>query len=220
MLDLLNEINKIWWWHSIDLGNGIITPGHSDTKSQLTYLKIPDNLEGKTVLDIGAWDGFYSFLAEERGAIVTATDDYEHSWGKCASGKTGFDLAKKARNSKVSEFPSSINDLSVDNVGQFDIVFFFGVLYHIKDPYRSLEIVCDLTKEMAIIETFSKNNNTESPLMEFYHNESPDPSNYFAPNMACLTEMLKAVGFRRIVPTIDYPKIPDGIRVAVYGFKE
>lgn len=220
MNGVVEEVNSIWWWHSIDLGSGLITPGHANTESQLTYLGIPDNLSGKTVLDIGAWDGYFSFLAEERGAIVTATDDYEHSWGKCASGKAGFDLAKRIRKSNVMEFPSSLNDLSSGSVGQFDVVFFFGVLYHLKDPYRALEIIYDLTKEMAIIETFSKNNDIDLPLLIFYHNESSDPSNYFAPNMSCLIEMLKAVGFKRIVPTIEYPKIPDGIRIAVHAFKE
>lgn len=220
MHTILEEINKIWWWHKIDLGNGIITPGHSDNISQLSYLNIPDNLSGKTVLDIGAWDGYFSFLAEERGAIVTATDDYDYSWGRIASGKRGFDLAKEARHSKVKEYPSAIYDLCPEQIGCFDIVFFFGVIYHLKNPYRALEIIYGLTKEMSIIETSSLCNDVDSPVMRFYHNETSDKTNFFAPNLLCLIEMLKSVGFKRIVPTKEYPKIPYEMRIAVHAFVE
>jgi tRNA (mo5U34)-methyltransferase len=57
------------WWHSIDLGEGVVTPGRKpvDAEAELASLQLPD-LRGKTVLDIGAWDGFYSFAAERLGA--------------------------------------------------------------------------------------------------------------------------------------------------------
>ena len=56
------------WWHRIDLGHGIVTPGLDDSPVKLGTLSFPPNLSGKTVLDIGAWDGFFSFEAERRGA--------------------------------------------------------------------------------------------------------------------------------------------------------
>lgn len=71
-----------FWWHSIDLGDGVVTPGHK-TPAQLALemaaWKLPD-FAGKTVLDIGAWDGFYSFLAERSGARRVVALDY-HAWG-------------------------------------------------------------------------------------------------------------------------------------------
>ena len=73
-----------FWFHSIDLGHGVITPGRKGggfdyMKRELDALRLPD-LEGKSVLDIGAWDGFYSFEAERRGASrVVALDDYAWS---------------------------------------------------------------------------------------------------------------------------------------------
>ena len=100
---------------------------------------------------MGVWDGFFSFYAEERGAVVTATDDENYSWGKFGTGKAGFDFARKTRKSKVNEYISSAGNLCADDVGTFDIVFFFGVLYHIKCPYRSLETARGLTRSMAII---------------------------------------------------------------------
>jgi tRNA (mo5U34)-methyltransferase len=73
-----------FWWHSIDLGQGVITKGLKTAEQlghELRALQLPD-LRGKSVLDIGAWDGFYSFEAERRGAKrVLALD--QHVWA-CA----------------------------------------------------------------------------------------------------------------------------------------
>ena len=70
------------WFHSIDLGHGVITPGHKSAaqlESELRSLRLPD-LRGKTVLDIGAWDGYFSFAAERLGADrVVALDHYAWS---------------------------------------------------------------------------------------------------------------------------------------------
>jgi tRNA (mo5U34)-methyltransferase len=68
-----------FWWHSIPIEDGLVTPGYLslDTmKRLLEELHLPE-IKGKSVLDIGAWDGFYSFEAERRGAKrVTAIDHY------------------------------------------------------------------------------------------------------------------------------------------------
>ncbi len=83
--ELQARADSTFWWHSIDLGRGVITRG---TKGQgrelllgeLRSLQLPD-LRGKTVLDVGAWDGFYSFEAERRGAArVVALDHYVWSF--------------------------------------------------------------------------------------------------------------------------------------------
>lgn len=71
--------NVPFWWHSIGLGDGITTPGHKTPEHlqmELASLRLPA-LSGKSVLDIGAWDGFYSFEAEKKGAAkVVALDHY------------------------------------------------------------------------------------------------------------------------------------------------
>jgi tRNA (mo5U34)-methyltransferase len=67
------------WWHSIDLGHGVVTPGHKGRPvvlAEWAAFRLPD-LRGKSVLDIGAWDGVYSFEAERHGAArVVALDHY------------------------------------------------------------------------------------------------------------------------------------------------
>src|SRR4051812_24255739 len=78
----IEEMHSMRWWHSIPLGkdvNGdnVITPGecpHTHTPLDTTYIThrfgMPEDLTGKRVLDIGAWDGLFSFEAEKRGAKV------------------------------------------------------------------------------------------------------------------------------------------------------
>ncbi len=75
--ELKEKVAAITWYHTIDLGNGVITPGEGDTPDRIPRLGMPGDLSGLTVLDIGAWDGAYSFEAERRGAgRVLATDSY------------------------------------------------------------------------------------------------------------------------------------------------
>lgn len=67
-------LTAIPWWHSIDLGGGVVTPGRKGDATYMARLRVPD-LHGKSVLDIGTWDGFYAFEAERRGAArVVALD--------------------------------------------------------------------------------------------------------------------------------------------------
>ena len=89
------RVREIDWFHSIDLGDGIVTPGREGaTAAKLERIGLPESLAGRSVLDVGAWDGFFAFEAERRGAErVLATDWYCWSgpgWGR----KRGFDYAR------------------------------------------------------------------------------------------------------------------------------
>jgi tRNA (mo5U34)-methyltransferase len=87
-----------FWFHSIDLGMGVITPGTKTTeqhRQELAALRIPD-LRGKSVLDIGAWDGFYSFAAERRGAARVVALDH-HVWALDREAKAKYKADCKAK---------------------------------------------------------------------------------------------------------------------------
>jgi tRNA (mo5U34)-methyltransferase len=68
-----------FWFHSIDFGRGVTTDGRksaANLEAELASLRLPP-LAGKTFLDAGAWDGYFSFAAERRGARrVVALDHY------------------------------------------------------------------------------------------------------------------------------------------------
>jgi tRNA (mo5U34)-methyltransferase len=123
------------WFHSIDLGDGLITQGEAKSLvviSEEAKTIFKHGVSGKSVLDIGAWDGAFSFEAERRGARdVLATDHFCWSgpgWGS----KEGFDFARQRLGSAVRSLDIDVPDLSIEAVGgQFDTVLFLGVLYHV-----------------------------------------------------------------------------------------
>jgi tRNA (mo5U34)-methyltransferase len=205
--DLAAEIAKITWYHTIPLGNGIVTPGIDDTPGRLGKIGLPDDLSGKTVLDVGAWDGFFSFEAERRGSSrVLATDSYCWSgegWGT----KAGFDLAKRALGSNVEDKEIDVLDLSPNTVGVFDVVLFLGVLYHMKNPLLALERLFGVTRERLIVSTLVDLTWLRRPAAAFYEGAeaNEDPTNWWGPNPAAVIAMLRTVGFSR-VDVVDAPE--------------
>jgi tRNA (mo5U34)-methyltransferase len=193
----MKELHSTQWFHRIDLGNGVVTPGIDDTSFKLKRLHLPDRLDGKSVIDIGCWDGAFSFECERRGAArVLSTDWFCWQNGR----KRGFDIAKSALNSRVEEREIKVEDISAVTVGKFDLVLFLGVLYHAPDPLGYLRRVRDICNGMAIIETLVDAEDYPRPVLMFYEGASQnnDPTNLFGPNQLACEAMLREVGFREV----------------------
>ena len=159
----------IQWFHSFDLPDGESIKGY---KSEAILRReaaaiLPDDLTGKSVLDIGAWDGYFSFEAERRGAAdVLATDHFCWSgpgWGT----KDGFDFIHSRLGSKVRSFDVEPLGLTPEKFGQFDVVLFLGVLYHVTDIYRHLEAAAAMCRDHLVVETETTMINTRAPLARF-----------------------------------------------------
>ena len=206
------EVEQIQWWHPIDLGGGLVTPGADvHIRARLAEIRMPENLVGRSVLDIGAWDGFFSFEAERRGASrVLATDSFCWDGGGWGS-KKGFDLARRALNSRVEDRWIQVVDLSPETVGVFDVVLFLGVLYHMKHPLLSLERVASVTGEHLILQTQVDMLGIDRPAVAFYPKVelNADPTNWSGPNPAAVVAMLQTVGFSRV--EIIAKSFPDDI---------
>src|SRR5262249_45487759 len=141
-MDLAHQqarIDAITWYHEFDFGNGLKARSKTeDVAGHRTVWRFMEeqmdkvDFRNKTVLDIGCWDGYWSFYAERRGAkSVLATDDRSQNW---ADGR-GLLLAKELYGSSVQ-----VNqDLSVYQLAslnqRFDIILFLGVYYHLHDPF-------------------------------------------------------------------------------------
>jgi len=102
------------------------------------------------VLDIGAWDGAFSFECERRGARRVVAADY-FVWRN--GGDKGFDYAYRALKSRVQKVNVRVEDLTTEKLGAFDLVLFLGVLYHSEDPLCYLRKMRAMCKGKAIIET-------------------------------------------------------------------
>jgi tRNA (mo5U34)-methyltransferase len=205
---LREEVAKIRWWHSIDLGQGIVTPGHTNLPNKLQYVGLPEDLSGVSVLDIGAWDGLFSFEAERRGARrVLAVDSFcwnGPGWGT----KAGFDLARRALGSRVEDREIEVVDLSPETVGVFDLVLFLGVLYHLTDPLRALQSVFSVTGDRLILETHVDLLDCPHPAMRFYPGGELDPTSFWGPNPDAVEAMLRWVGFRRVERVARQAAVP------------
>ena len=128
-----DERGERGWWHSFELSDGTLIQGVCDLaglKDRIAQFPIPQDLRGKRVLDIGAWDGWFSFEMERRGAQVLAIDNWDNP---------RFHQARTLMNSQVEYRQMDIYELTPERVGYFDIVLFMGVLYHLKHPLLALE---------------------------------------------------------------------------------
>lgn len=191
------------WFHSIDIGEGYVTEGDKPNfiLRGMADVAFHRGVAGKTVLDIGAWDGFYSFEAERRGAArVVAADHFSWSgpgWGT----KKGFDYAHARLGSRVESIDIDLPDLDPSVLGTFDIVLFLGVLYHLQDPYAGLKRAAAMADDLLIVETATACNIFPAPVMRFYLGKelNNDPTNFWAPNVRCLRRLLEDLGFGRVV---------------------
>jgi tRNA (mo5U34)-methyltransferase len=207
---LAERVAAIRWYHTIDLGQGVVTPGVDNTPERLVRLALPDSFAGRTVLDIGAWDGFFSFEAERRGAArVVASDSYSWKGGGWGT-KAGFLLAREALGSKVEDVEIDVMELSPERVGTFDVVFFLGVLYHLRHPLLALERVASVTRELLVVETVVDLVGLGRPAAAFYPGTelNADPTNWWAPNIEGGEAMLRAVGFSSVRTVTPVPSTP------------
>lgn len=220
-LKAIEEMNRIWWWHSIEIPGLGVTPGHEPSpRSRDSYMGIPTNLIGIEVIDIGCWNGLYSFVAEERGASrVVAADLFEprgttltgygQPCGSIYPKREGIDFAAHYRRSKVQVENGDLMNMRPDTWGQYDLAFLFGVLYHLPNPVLGLSRLYDLVKPggLAIIETALDTSPINGlrvvgadggilPYMRFCEKEQDgDPTNWWYPSIPCVEAMCRSVGF-------------------------
>jgi tRNA (mo5U34)-methyltransferase len=155
------------------------------------------------VLDIGCWDGFFSFECERRGAKrVVATDIWE------TLGRDAFDFARAELGSQVEPLQVSVYDLPDLLDQRFDLVLFLGVLYHLKHPLLGIEKISEVTAPggLAVVETaVDAETLMDRPLMAFYPGDelNHDPTNWWTPNVPALASMLGVSGFGSAVARVQ-----------------
>jgi len=162
---IVDKISGYDWYHSIDLGHGVSTPGYVDHRFQLPYYHLPEDMSGMRVLDVATFDGFWAFEFERRGAEVVAIDvaspretDIPRNWVDKVEEKMdldepkgkGFQIASEILGSSVKKEVCNIYDISPERLGMFDMTFCSDVLIHIRDPLAAIEAIWTVTKNMSI----------------------------------------------------------------------
>jgi len=194
-----DEVDRFGWWHTFTFRNGVKARGVKD--EALLELEAQQAFkffgQGKTVLDVGANNGYFSVAAAQRSAArVLALE----KWGWHDGGFQQFELARRYLAPAIEPVYSDVLDLRSISLGAFDVVLFLGVLYHLKHPLYVLEMLADATREHLVVETHIDAADYPRPTMVFYPGSelNGDATNWWGPNVQCVTEMLKSVGFRRV----------------------
>jgi tRNA (mo5U34)-methyltransferase len=205
-VDLQSRVAALPWHHSIDLGGGVVTLGNKSAalcndEAALIFDRV--DLRGRSVLDIGAWNGFFSFEAKRRGASrVLATDSYCWSHPDI-HGRETFDIARSALGLEVDARQIEVSDLSAETVGEFDVVLYLGVFYHRYDAIEALARVATLATQLLIVETHLELRDVPVPAMAFFPGRelANDPTNWWGPNEQCVKDLLLGHGFAEIEMT-------------------
>jgi tRNA (mo5U34)-methyltransferase len=198
----------IYWHQRWEVEPGIFTPGRNPVAELMNWADVPLDLSGKRVLDIGAWNGCFSFECERRNAAEIL------AIGPEPSTMTGFDKLKTYLRSRVIYQQGTVYDLRPDVLGKFDVVICFGVIYHLRYPLLAFDMMrrvcaCDLFVETAgidhnllidgqsfALESIDPKLNRLS-LLQFYRlgELNNDTTNWFSFNKKCLEDMLLSSGF-------------------------
>ena len=209
------------WFHNLDLHGVYTAPDHflgdyPEVKWRRFENALPEDLSGKSVLDVGCNAGFYSLEMKKRGAARVVGIDTDEKY---------LDQARFA--AKVSGEEIEFRNLSVYRVDelreQFDLVLFMGVLYHLRHPLLALDVlhehaVADLLVAQSMLRGSRQRvdlppdfNFWEESVFEEDHfprlyfvekRFAHDPTNWWIPNTACFEAMLRSAGFA----ILDHPE--------------
>ncbi|NNM71841.1 TIGR04290 family methyltransferase [Enterovirga aerilata] len=202
------------WFHNMDLGGVWTAPDHflgdyPGVKFRGFAHAIPEDLTGKSVLDIGCNGGFYSIEMKKRGASRVLGIDFDEDY-----------LAQARFAAEVTGHDIEFRQLSVYDVGalgeRFDVVIFMGVLYHLRHPLLALDLIHEhVANDLLVYQSLQRGSpqidqvpedadfwdtamfdSPGYPKLHFIeHSYSQDPTNWWAPNAACSAAMLRSAGF-------------------------
>ena len=206
------------WFHAIDLGDGVVTPGTFDMAHWIRYYDVPERLDGKRVLDVGASNGYFAFEFERRGAAEVVAIDLpkwgQHDWTPRyraqfaekseemqehidqTTMRAGYDLCAEALGiERVRKEEMAIYDLSPDRLGEFDLVFCGSMLMHVRDPILGLQAmrsVCKPDGEL-IISISTTADHVDEPVAKFVGKWNQ--CNWWVMSPRCLGDVLRCCDF-------------------------
>lgn len=220
ILEKVRTLGDGYWYHNIDLGQGIQTAPEDPGGKHARYLwslfrpYIPGDLTGKTVLDIGCWSGFFAIEFKKLGASkVIGVDELPGriDQARFAAEVLGLDIQYQV-----------MSAYNVDKLGtEFDYIVFLGLLYHLRHPLYMLDKLAGMLKGTMLFQCFTplpsggievKGDYTRHEIEQEHLLEHPgfpkmcfiedkangDPTNWWFPNEACLWAMLRSAGFKNI----------------------
>ena len=203
---LIEEVARHEWLYSQDLGGGIVTPGRfGPPNPQIKGAFDQVDFRGRHVLDVGCYEGQWSFEAERRGAASVLATDYLVGDPRARPSERGvnelptFRLAHTILQSRAEYRPDvSVYDVLRLGRSDFDVVVFCGVYYHLKHPLLALTRLRQVTRDggTLIVEGPVIEGPRESSARFYYHDVlAGDRSNWWVPTLRCLLEWIECSYF-------------------------
>lgn len=214
--EIQERIEKLGpWFHCIELGEGLVTKtasavGEPVEHPRPTWEKVraclPEDVSGKSVLDVGCNAGFYAVELKRRGAARVVGVDSQRSLVRQAA------FVRDALGLDIEYARASVYDLDPRELGQFDVVLALGLIYHCKHLVLALERLYGVTRELLILETavyppkkapasFEYDVGGLRPTLHpLAYVENPSEAkeavyNWFLPGVESLRALLRNVGF-------------------------
>lgn len=196
------ELASVHWHHSIRLfPDLVIKGGKSPELLERERGAIIDviALGGRSVLDIGSWNGYFAFEAKRAGAARVIASDSLCWHLPLFRGRETFDLARECLDLDIETKVIDPTELPGD-LTPVDVVLFLGVFYHMHDPIAALKNAANLARDVLVIETHQDLLSLDRPGMAFYPRDtlSGDHSNWWGPNPECMFELLESIGWPRV----------------------
>jgi tRNA (mo5U34)-methyltransferase len=203
------------WFHNMTIGGVETAPDHFLGDYPTFKWKgfshvVPEDLEGRSVLDVGCNAGFYSLEMKRRnaGRVVGVDSDPRYlAQARFAAGQAGLNI--EFRQMSVYDVPELQE--------RFDLVIFMGVLYHLRHPLLALDLLWEhAVGEQMLFQCLQRGDERTPGLQANYDfcewslfdkPEYPklffveecfasDPTNWFIPNTAATEAMLRSAGFQ------------------------
>jgi tRNA (mo5U34)-methyltransferase len=208
---LRRSVEAIQWYHTIDLGGGVVTPGWLDHRGILDRIPLPASLAGMRCLDVGTFNGFWAFEMERRGGEVIGIDirdpdRWDWPWGsdpddiraiaeRMTSGD-GFEIARGALGSSVERLDLSVYDLDPADVGEFDLVYVGSLLVHLRDPVRALQAVRSVCRgRLVVVDGIDLPLTLRCPRVSAARLDGRGRPWWWYPNIAALARLVEVGGF-------------------------
>lgn len=213
--DLRDRVASAWWYHTIELPGGVVTPGAYDHRELVPRYGLPDDLTGQRVLDIATFDGFWAFELERRGGRVTATDiprirdldvptavrDRLVADGLDWDTGQAFKIAHAALGSTVERVEVSVYDLDPERMGTFDFVHVADLLLHLENPIAALRAIRKVTRHRALIaDCFDPN----LPSGAVRYLGGWEVATWWSPSLDALAQMVIDAGFKTVEVACTY----------------
>jgi tRNA (mo5U34)-methyltransferase len=208
--ELLDQAKQRRWYHALELAPGFDTHGIFDLRPYVRHYGLPERMDGVRVLEVGCWDGFWSFEMERRGADVVAIDlddERDLDWPPRrrpaefpeARRGDGFRLAREILGSKVERVNCSVYHATPEELGSFDVVFCGSVLIHLRDQLLALERIASLcTGTFISAEEYDR----VTDLLPFpasrYRADRDAAVVYWLPSRKTWRQMMWTAGFDRV----------------------